>query len=84
MSVKFVNSLSTAQFKKRIVSSSIMSYLSLNVTKRPFGHMGNKVGNCTKAGKLCQIHFQNNTVFVCFKHWITILNDFLISKLFIF
>ena len=51
--------------------------MNLNATKRPFGHMGNKVGNLKKKrGKSCQMHFQNNTVFVCFKHWITILNNF--------
>ena len=49
--------------------------MSLNATKRPFGHMDIGVGNSKKVGKLCFIHFGSNTAFVCFEHWITKLTN---------
>ena len=38
------------------------------MTKRPFGHLDVSVGNSEKAGKSCNVHFQNYTVFVYLEH----------------
>ena len=45
------------------------------MTKRPFRHLDVSVGNSEKAGKSCNVHFQNNTVFVCLKHLISKLTN---------
>ena len=42
--------------------------MNLNATKRPFGHLDVSVGKHAKAGKSCNVHFQNKTVSVCYKH----------------
>ena len=36
--------------------------MSLNVTKRPFGHLNVIVGNIENVGKSCNANFQNNTI----------------------
>ena len=53
--------------KSLILTKMFLSYMSLNVTKRSFGHLDVSGGNSEKAGKSCNVHLQNNTVFVCLK-----------------
>ena len=62
-------------FVNGIVITAGRDHLSLNATKRPFGHMDIGVGNSKKEGKSRFIHFGINTAFVCFEHWITKLTN---------
>ena len=57
--------------------------MNLNATKRPFGRLDISVGKQLKAGKSCLMHFQNNNVIVCFKHWTTRLTNSNLFKTFI-